>query len=128
MQVVGMLTWWYSGGIRWLFGRIGRRVMGIVDFFSIDLLLKTLFSPFRQIDAGVTGRSLEAKFRAFIDRLISRLIGFLARSFMIIFGTMSLLFVAVCAVVAAVLWLVLPLLPIVGLTLFLSGWMPWPSL
>lgn len=128
MQVVGMLTWWYSGGIRWLFGRIGRRVMGIVDFFSIDLLLKTLFSPFRQIDAGVTGRSLEAKFRAFIDRLISRLIGFLARSFMIIFGVVSLLFVAVCAVVAAVLWLVLPLLPIVGLTLFLSGWMPWPSL
>lgn len=128
MQIVGMLTWWYSGGVRWLLAQIGRRFMGVVDFFSIDLLLKTLFAPFRQIDAGLTGRSLEAKFRLFIDKLIGRLIGFFMRTFMIAFGLIVLLVLAIGTVVGIALWLALPLFPAAGLTLFLAGWVPWPSL
>ncbi len=123
-----MLTWWYSGGISWLFGRIGRNFSGVVDFFSIDLLLKTLFSPFRQIDAGKTGRSLDAKLRAMLDGLISRFIGFIMRMLVMIFGVISLFVMVIGAIVLFVVWLVLPFMPIIGLTLFFAGWVPWPSL
>lgn len=96
-----------------------------MDYFSIDLLLRTFFSPFRQISAGKVDGSLNMQMRAFADRLISRAIGAMIRSVMIIVGLLAIVLYAVIGIVTLVLWAVVPLLPIAGIVLAVTGWIPW---
>ncbi len=120
-----MILWWYSGGIVELMRRIGHRFAGVADFFSIGLLLRTLFAPFRQIDAGVNGKSLSDKLRALLDRTVSRVIGAMLRLSVMVAGCVSMLVMLIGSVVILFVWLVAPTLPIVGLVLSLLGWLPW---
>ena len=105
--------------------RLREKLMGTLDYFSIDLLLRTFFSPFRQISAGQVRGPIGVQMRAFFDRLISRVIGAMIRLTMIIFGIVAITFYAVVGGVLVVVWGVIPLLPVLGLVLFLSGWAPW---
>jgi hypothetical protein len=125
MFIVGILSWWYGSGWRQRAARLGERLAGTMDYFSIDLLLKTLFSPFRQISAGKVQGPLGVQMRAFLDRLISRIIGALIRFTMIIVGSLAILLRIIIGAVGLVLWAVVPLLPIAGVVLFLTGWIPW---
>lgn len=125
MFIAGMLLWWYGQGWRDAAMRVGRRLMNLEDYFSIDLLLKTFFSPFRQISAGKVQGALGVQMRAFFDRLISRLIGAMIRLFVMIIGLLALAIYAVIGAVILVIWAVIPLLPIAGIVLFVSGWLPW---
>lgn len=99
--------------------------MATADFFSIDLLLATLFSPFRQISAGQVRGSLEVQLRAFFDRLISRLIGAMVRLALILAGSVSLAVTLIGGLVVGVAWVCTPALPFVGLILMVNGWLPW---
>jgi hypothetical protein len=101
------------------------RFASTLEFFSIGQLISTLFSPFRQISAA-TGNdgSLPAVFRAFIDRLISRVIGSIIRFFTIIFGRITIMLQAVYELIIIVAWWFLPLLPVAGFVLLAIGWAP----
>lgn len=125
MFIAGMLLWWYGQGWRDAAVRVGWRLMNLEDYFSIDLLLKTFFSPFRQISAGKVQGALGVQMRAFFDRLISRLIGAMIRLFVMIIGLLALAIYAVIGAVILVIWAVIPLLPIAGIVLFVAGWLPW---
>lgn len=126
MIIVGLLEWWYTRGAGGQMARARESILSVYDYFSIDLLLKTLFSPFRQISAGGVRGPLAVQMRAFFDRLFSRLVGAFIRTFMIIFGSIALVIVSLMSIVRVVGWLIMPVLPIVGLMLTLSGWvLPW---
>lgn len=125
MFIAGMLLWWYGQGWRGAAMRVGRRLMNLEDYFSIDLLLKTFFSPFRQISAGKVQGALGVQMRAFFDRLISRIIGAMIRLFTILIGLLAIIIYAVVGLMVLVVWAFVPLLPIVGIVLFASGWVPW---
>lgn len=95
-------------------GWLGSRLRNAADFFSIRLLVRHMFAPFRQISAGeATGPSLDAKFHAFLDRLISRVIGALVRFFLLILGTVVIILQALLGTIVAILWPLCPVL-IVG--------------
>jgi hypothetical protein len=96
-----------------------------MDYFSIDLLIGTLFAPFRQISAGKTTGSLDVQLHAFFDRLISRCIGAVMRIFMVVVGTIAIILHAVIGGLFLVTWAVIPLLPVIGVMLFVVGWIPW---
>src|SRR4051812_21509429 len=89
-MLVGLLTWWYRDGVRALLNARKENLERISDFFSVELLLKTLFSPFRQISTGSVRGPLAIQVRALLDNLISRIIGLLVRSFMIVLAGISL--------------------------------------
>ena len=125
MFVIGLISWWYGRGWGDAAGRVGKRLLSLEDYFSIDLLLKTLFSPYRQIAAGKVRGPLGVQMRAFFDRLISRLIGAMIRLFTILVGLIALAFNIVVGVLVLLCWAVVPLLPIVGIVLFAAGWLPW---
>jgi hypothetical protein len=127
MFIVGILGWWYGAGWKQRARMLGERLAATADYFSIDLLLKTLFSPYRQISAGKVQGSLNVQMRAMFDRLLSRIIGAMIRLVMIIAGTVGLLLYVVFGAIWLLLWGVIPLLPIVGVVLFLSGWVPWTA-
>lgn len=122
MFLVGILSWWYSSGFVTKIRSLVNRLVRLADFFSIGLLFRTLFNPFRQISADATGRSLSEKIRAYFDRLLSRVIGAIVRSFMIIFGMIAIIFQALFGVIILVFWLIAPILPIIGLVLMTIGW------
>ena len=125
MFILGILSWWYGAGWRQRAAMLREKIMSTMDYFSIDLLAKTLFSPFRQISAGKVQGPLGVQMRAFADRVISRVIGGMIRTFMIIIGTAAIVLYSVIGGIFVILWAVIPLLPIVGIVLFISGWVPW---
>lgn len=119
------MTWWYSEGWRQCSDRVKERLMATLDFFSIDLLVGTLFAPFRQISAGSVRGPLAVQLRAFFDQIISRCIGLFVRLVMIVIGSIVVVLHAVGGLVVLLMWPLVPLLPIVGAVLFATGWMPW---
>jgi len=126
MQFVALVSWWYGSG--WLdqIGLVRGRFARVADRYSLGLLLRTLFSPFKQLDAyGGGGLGLDARLRAWLDRQISRMIGALIRSFMIVIGLVVIVAEALIAVLRLLLWPFIPLAPLVGLVLTLVGWLPW---
>jgi hypothetical protein len=125
MFIAGILLWWYGPGWRQRAVRLGERLMAVEDYFSIDLLLRTFFAPFRQISAGKVQGSLNVQMRALFDRIISRIIGAMIRFFMVIVGIVIITLNALIGVVLLACWALVPLLPIGGIVLFTTGWIPW---
>lgn len=125
MFIVGLLSWWYGAGWQQRFTILKERLAMTVDYFSIDLLAKTLFAPFRQISAGNVNGPVGVKLQAFFDRLISRLIGAMVRSTMIVIGFGAIFIHSLIGIITVVVWAFIPLLPLFGLLLFSAGWIPW---
>lgn len=125
MFIVGLLGWWYGPGWRRCMERITERLAATADFFSVGLLLRTLFAPFRQISAGRVNGPLGVQLHAFFDRLISRLIGAMVRSAMIIVGGLALVMQSLTGGILLVGWPLVPVVPLIGVVLALGGWMPW---
>ncbi len=87
-----------------------------LNYFSVPLLLKTLFSPWRRYKVSYgrgfdVGRYLEAAF----SNLIFRVIGAILRTFLIIAGTLAEILILFAGAVVFMSWLVLPALLIAGL-------------
>lgn len=123
MLGVSFLQWWYSRGWGIYFRGFRERMNNIADFFSIGLLAKTLFQPFRQISANETGErgGIEGALVAFFDRLLSRVIGFLVRTGLIITGILVMVVSFVCGLVLAIAWPCIPLLPFAGIIVSSMG-------
>jgi hypothetical protein len=121
-----MLTWWYFGGLSDQFGRIKKMLAKVNDQFSIPLLLKTLFYPFRMIDADkVYGPSLGDKIKAWADQMISRMIGGAIRIVVVIIGIIVLAVTVVISMLRMALWVALPILPIIVLVGSIIWGMIW---
>ena len=125
MFIVGLFSWWYGAGWLQRVQVVKERLSGLYDYFSIDLLIKTLFSPFRQISAGSVRGPIGVQIRAFFDQLISRTIGMIVRSLVIVIGSVTLVVSAVLGLCAILLWPIVPVLPAVCVVLAMSGWVPW---
>lgn len=125
MQFVAVISWWY--GLGWLdqVALVRKRFARTADRYSLSLLIRTLFSPFKQLDAYGGGTSLDARLRAWLDRQISRMIGAMIRIFMLIVGFVVVAVEALLAVFWLVMWPLIPLLPIIGFIFASVGWLPW---
>jgi hypothetical protein len=124
MFLVGILSWWYGNGWLSRIQLIKERLAASADFFSVGLLASTLFAPFRQISVGRVSGPIGDQIRAFFDRLISRIVGGFVRTFMIVFGLVAMFIQVVFGGIVLLLWLILPLLPVVGLIATVIGWVP----
>lgn len=101
------------------------RLARIMDAFSIDLLLKTLFAPFRQISNTNVDGPIGVRLRAWFDKLISRMIGAVVRLLTIMAGVVVLFGALIWGLLVLVIWPLIPLLPIFGAVLSFTGWLPW---
>lgn len=124
MVIVGLLSWWYSSGWRERFGIVRARLVRIYDYFSLDILIKTLFSPFRQIGTEQRAGGIGDQFRAFVDQLISRTIGACVRIVTVFVGGVILVMAVAAGLVEVIIWAFVPLLPVAGVILFAVGWVP----
>ncbi len=95
--------------------------MGTIDYFSMDLLIRTLFAPFRQISAGNVDGPLNVKLRAMVDKLFSRVIGAIVRTLLLFIGSVTILLQVIFVVVILIFWVIVPVLPIIGIVLSVVG-------
>lgn len=125
MLLVSMFQWWYSDGIVKQVNGVKTWLSKINDQFSIPLLLKTMFQPFRQISANESGLALEDRMRAWLDKLVSRLVGAFIRFFVMIAGVMVMIVAAIVSVFRLIIWILLPFMPILGVILMTTVGLPW---
>lgn len=116
MSVILLLSWWYGRGWFWVAGSFARRLKNINEIFSVSILLKTIFSPWKQIQSPKTFQNF---IQSSVDNLISRFIGAVVRLGML-FAAFVLSFVILLAgLISLVIWPLLPLsvvlVPIISL-------------
>jgi len=123
MAITEMFFWWYSHGWQVFIEKIRTWFSSVTDFFSMDSLIRTLFKPYRQISAGSASgtASLDLKFHMFLDRLVSRFIGFISRLILLLAGTIIIILVGALSLILIILWPIIPFLPITGIILSIAG-------
>ncbi|PIQ91614.1 MAG: hypothetical protein COV70_02835 [Parcubacteria group bacterium CG11_big_fil_rev_8_21_14_0_20_39_22] len=89
----------------------------LYHFFSIRLLLSTLFLPWQRLqDPG--GKGVEKFLGKIFINTIMRLVGFLARTFIICIGIASIIFTSVLGILFLIVWIFVPAFPV---ALFIFG-------
>jgi len=125
MFIVGLFSWWYGAGWLRCISAVKAGLANIYDYFSLDLLVRTLFSPFRQISAGGVRGPIGAQMRALLDNLISRVIGAIVRTIVLVCGIVTLIISCALGALRIALWPFVPLLPIACIVFAVAGWIPW---
>jgi hypothetical protein len=119
MFITDMIIWWYGAGwkhlVQRLFGAVGR--IGLQ--FSVPVLAKTLFAPWRRI-ISYGNESFVDGLKAGLDNAVSRLVGFGVRTIVILTAGILMALVSVVGLIATLLW---PLLPVIAVYLMISGWL-----
>jgi hypothetical protein len=111
MLFAAFLRWWYGPGWAGTIRHSKDYLIGLIRNFSILILLKTLFAPWKQLDAyGRTNQSLGDRFRHGIDKFVSRFVGFTVRSLTLWAAAISFIFLLIVRVVWILIWPGLPLL------------------
>ena len=117
MLMLSFFSWWYGQGLARLVRAIQRRVQQLADMFSVAILLRTLFSPWRRI-ITYPGAGLEAHVRAMLDNMVSRFIGFFVRVIVLLSAAVLFAVLMVVSVLQIILW---PLLPVIAVGLIIWG-------
>ncbi|MCC7004901.1 hypothetical protein IT397_03225, partial [Candidatus Nomurabacteria bacterium] len=91
----------------------------LYNFFSIELLLQTFFTPWKRMKERYKGGLRIGNFLAtlFINTLM-RIIGMLMRTFVIIFGIASIILFVLLTLAFYIFWIILPIFLI---TFFVAG-------
>lgn len=122
MLIVSFIQWWYGRGFREYLQGFVDRLKDAADFFSMRLLIRNLFAPFRQIAAQKgENLSLNMRFHAWVDLMVSRFVGATIRFLLLVIGTIVLIIRAVIGIVLAVAWPLMPALIVTAIVLYIRG-------
>ena len=122
MLVLDLLSWWYSRGFSELINGLKERLRDAADFFSIRLLMQNFFSPYRQISArGTSSSAVNDRMQAFLDSLISRVVGTVVRLFVLLAGIIVIVLQITVGVVMIMIWPLIPMTVVGGVILCLGG-------
>lgn len=104
-------VWHYTEAIREIV-TVWRNIVWFVwNFFSVGLLFKTLFSPWRRIqEKAPKGLDLEAIGSAIAVNLMMRIVGFFLRLFVGSIGLFITLICLVCGVASVIVWILFPVI------------------
>ena len=117
LMLIEFLFWWYGSGWKRAWRECLLWTKNVSQSFSVGILLKTLFAPWKRIIA-LPGRSLDEKFRGMVDNLVSRVVGFFVRLAVLLAASVMILATAAVGIAIAVIW---PLLPLLGCGLIVWG-------
>lgn len=104
------LTWHYTSAYRYALLVWANFMWFIVHFFSLPLLFRTLFSPWKRMREEYHRGGFEDIAGVVIVNAMSRLVGFLVRFFFIVLGFLSLLVLVVGLLFWFILWTFFPIL------------------
>ena len=125
MQVIsiifGYLRWHYGKSVYSLTRVWKNFLFFIYEFFSIRLLFKNFFDPWKRMtDAYPKSFNLKKYFFAFIANIIVRIVGVIMRTFLLIVGLTCYILFTLIYPIAIIIWLILPLIIIIMFSISLS--------
>jgi hypothetical protein len=95
-------------------------ILFALNYFSLPVLLKSLFSPWRKYKwVYPKGFNVVEFFNTLISNIFSRILGFFMRIILIFVGIVFQIFVIFVGAIIFLLWLLTPLLIFVGFLYFL---------
>jgi len=111
--------WHYTRGIHDIFV-IWKNIMWFVkEFFSINLLLKTFFKPWRRLkEEHYRSEGVGEFFTNLVVNTLMRIVGIIIRSIVIIIGLIILIISAISGILLFGVWFILPIL---NLFIFIMG-------
>ena len=113
--------WYYGEAIRNILKGWKNFIIFASEYFSIPLLFKTLFAPWkRDITKKPRGLDFKKLFEYISFNLISRTIGFSIRIITIFVGILFFLLIVVLGLLFFLIWLLLPLI-LIGLFILALG-------
>ena len=104
------LRWHYTLGVRWYLKRWVFLLGWVAHYFSLTLLIPTLFAPWKRLtdDENYAGFNPQKYFRRVTFNLISRGIGAIVRMTLFIAGTLTLIPAFFAGFAGLIFWLLLP--------------------
>ena len=103
------LVWHFYEMPKFLFMIWNNYVSFGLYYFSMPLLIKTLFSPWRRYNwAYPKGFNIGGYLSILISNLFSRIIGAICRLFLLIFGVAFLFLIIIFGALAILLWFLIP--------------------
>ncbi len=110
-QIFAIYFYWHYGpGFKGLLRIWKNFLLFGYNYFSIGLLLNTLFSPWHRISSSY-GRGFDAAVwtRVFMENMISRTLGAIVRSIVISIGLTAEMIILTIGAGLVVIWILLPL-------------------
>ncbi len=108
--ILDFSLWYYTRAFRDILGVWLNFMWFIVHFFSIPLLLRTLFSPWRRMTDAYERKGLESLMTTFVMNIMTRIFGAIVRTTIIVCGLVVLIFGAILLFVTIALWITMPFL------------------
>lgn len=112
------ILWHYTRAWRDMARVVGNYLWFVANFFSLELLAKTLLSPWKRLSVSGGRGGEESVVGALIINTLMRFVGFGIRSVTIVAGVCTLFLTIAAAAAIAILWL---LLPVIVFILFFAG-------
>ncbi len=107
---VQYLKWHYTKGLQELFGVASNFLWFVSHFFSFNLLLKTLFAPWRRLGEAYDNvlTNLEGFASALVVNTLMRVVGFCTKIVVIAFGLVTYFLVFLLSFFILVIWVLAP--------------------
>lgn len=118
MSAPNFLVWWFVSEPKMIWQRTLFATRKTFGYFSVGLLVKTLFAPWKRDIRRPLNASLDVVLRMMIDNMVSRFVGLVIRSVTIILGLISTVFMFAGG---SLLMLIMLFAPAVGLVIIWRG-------
>ena len=105
-----MLGWWYGQGWLSTVQATRRRLDDLGRVFAVSVLLRTLFSPWKQIYTPSTFRTF---LRDAVDNFVSRCIGAVVRGAILFWVLVLAIFIVLFGIISFLAWPFIPLLVVI---------------
>ncbi|NCS99352.1 hypothetical protein GW764_04165 [Candidatus Parcubacteria bacterium] len=116
------LAWHYTIALKDFFSIWGNIIWFLYNFFSIEVLFKTFFSPFKRLTERKKDLlDIGGFFETLLINTLMRIIGMVLRTIIIISGLVSLAVSFFIGLVSFFLWLALPFIIIFMMIVSLMG-------
>lgn len=107
---VGYVSWHYGRAFKDILIVWTNLLWFITHFFSIPLLLRTLFSPWKRIQETYQRNGMEDYFATIVVNIMTRIVGAFVRLWIILFGLLALISAGVGVIGFYIFWVFTPVL------------------
>ena len=119
--MVTYFYWWYAEEPVYLWRAIIITTRKIFHSFSVPLLFRTLFDPWKRDASSAENASIQTLYQIWLNNLVSRFVGFIVRLFTIFTGLLLTTAFFMLATLCFLAWLILPVIIIYLLVSGIEG-------